>query len=192
MYRAVTLAFIETETSVDEVPAEDLLGAITIDVEPADSGLTVLLNGEEVTDRLRTPQVDALVSDVSRLRVVRERMVDLQRTIGHRIAREHRGVVAEGRDTGTVVFPEADVKVYMVADVRERARRRLRELRDTRPDLSLEDVIQSIRERDRRDAQRAIGPLRPASDAVELDTTGLSIDEQIDSVIALARERERI
>lgn len=192
MYRAVTLAFLETGTPLEEEAGEELLDRIRIDLKPTETGVQVLLDDVEVSARLRSPRVDEAVSDVSRLRVVRERMVDLQRKIGRRLARDWGGVVAEGRDTGTVVFPEAAVKIFMVADIRERARRRLRDLRETNPDLSIEAVIESIEERDRRDAQRAVGPLQKAEDAIELDTTGLSVEEQIDEVIAYARERESL
>ena len=191
MYRALTLAFIRSGTSIEEDDAEDLLRETTIDMNVAKDESRVFLNGEEVTGELRRSEVDEHVSSVSRLRSVRERMVDLQQTIGRRLARQHGGVVAEGRDIGTVVFPEAELKIFMVADVEERARRRWKDLREAQPDLTLEVVVEALEERDRRDAARSVGPLRRADDAIELDTTGLSIEDQIDQVIAYARERKR-
>ncbi len=190
IYRAVTLAFIRSDTPVEEEAARELLQETTIDLASTAEENRVFLDGEEVSGELRGGLVDQKVSAVSREPAVRERMVELQRRIGHRLAREHGGVVAEGRDIGTVVFPEAEVKIFMVADIEERARRRLKELRKTSPEITLEAVVRSIEERDRRDAERAVGPLRRADDAIELDTTGLSIDDQIDQVIAYARERQ--
>lgn len=192
MYRAVTLAFVRSEMPIAEEAAEELLQGTTIDLVPASSENRVFLNGEDVSGELRRADVDTMVSAVSRLRSVRERMVGLQQTIGRRLARQHGGLVAEGRDIGTVVFPEAEVKIFMVAAVEERARRRLKELRESDPELTLQAVIDSLEKRDRRDAERSVGPLRRADDAIELDTTGLSIDDQIDQVIAYVRERKSL
>lgn len=130
-----------------------------------------------------------MVSQISTLRAVRERLVKDQRRIGFEQEEGHGGVILDGRDTGTVVFPEADLKVFMVADIDERARRRKKEYDREGKDLSLEEVREEIRDRDHRDRNREIAPLRRADDAVTLDTTGRTIDEQIAFVVDRVKAR---
>ena len=149
----------------------------------ADGRMQVVLNEEDVSEKIRTPEVGAVVSQISTLRPVRDRMVREQRRIGFEQEEHHGGVILDGRDTGTVVFPEADLKVFMVADVEERARRRYQEYTEEGKDISLEAVRQEIRDRDQRDRNREIAPLRRADDAVSLDTTEKTIDEQIAFVV---------
>lgn len=151
--------------------------------------MEVLLDGSVVEEELRTPEVTEIVSRVSAMAPVREYLVDLQRRAGRRSEDTLGGAVAEGRDIGTVVFPEADVKIFLVADAEERARRRYRELEADGADVTFEETVAAIEERDRQDTEREIAPLRKAEDAVEVDTTGLSIDDQIEKVAKIARER---
>ncbi len=144
----------------------------------------VYLDGEDVSEAIRSPEVSNASSVMSTVPRVRRAMVRQQRKLGHST-----DCVMEGRDIGTVVFPDADLKVFIVASMDERARRRLQDHERRDEAFSLEDVIEEIRERDRRDSTRLDSPLVKAEDAVELDTTNLTVDEQVDAVIKLARER---
>ena len=192
MYRAVGLAFRDQGLPFTDAAAAALLPGLDVRLQPDADRVRVALNGDDVTDRIRTPEAADGASRVSALAPVREAMVALQR----RVALAHEadgGVVVEGRDIGTVVFPEADVKFFLVADLDARARRRLvdqgqGEEAGPDPDPSaLEQVRSEIAERDRRDESRALAPLRPASDALLLDTTSLSIEEQVERVLAAVR-----
>lgn len=167
----------------------DALGYVLGVEEHAEGALRVFLHAEDVTERIRTPEASEAASRVSALPSVRARLVDEQRRIARERIAEGGGVVMEGRDIGTVVFPDAEVKVFMVANPMARAERRHRELADRGEDVSLDAVADEIAARDARDSQRAVAPLRPAEDAVTLDTTRLSIDEQVERVLALVRER---
>lgn len=189
MYRTVALAFLDRGAAFTDEAAEGLLASLDLDLRMGTDGLMVTLDHDDVTERIRTPETSEAASRVSALPAVRRRLVEEQR----RMAREQNdaglGVVMEGRDIGTVVFPEADVKVYMVANPEARAERRHRELTDQGETVSLDDVAEDIAERDARDATRSVSPLRQAEDAVVLDTTGLDIDEQVKRVVALVRTR---
>lgn len=187
MYRAVALAVLEAGADPDDAVAT---GAVCSDVDvtlhPAESGLTVMLDGHDITARIREPEVSAATSRVAGHRAVRERLVALQRAI---MARGD--WVADGRDIGTVVCPDADLKVFLTAEQSERARRRHAELLG-RPDApTLGDVTRDLAERDARDAGRAVAPLIPASDAWVLDTTGLSFEEVVESIVERARGTSR-
>lgn len=183
MYRAVALAFLRADASATPTGADHVLPALDVDVTYRDDTMHVFLGDEEVTDELRTSEVGAIVSDISTLAPVREYMVEEQRRIGREQAEIHGGVVLDGRDTGTVVFPNADVKIFMVADVNERARRRQKEYEAAGEDISLDAVRAEIEERDRQDRTRDIAPLRRAEDAEVLDTTDCTIAEQVAFVV---------
>jgi len=183
MYRAVALGFLRADAPATAQGAEQVLPDLDVDVTYQGDTMHVFLGGEDVTERLRTAAVDGAVSDVSTLKPVRTRMVEEQRRIGREQAAVHGGVVLDGRDTGTVVFPGADVKIFVVADVEERARRRLQEYEAAGEDLSLEDVQAEIERRDLQDRNRDIAPLRRAADAIELDTTDCTIAEQVAFVV---------
>ncbi|PQJ33449.1 cytidylate kinase [Salinibacter sp. 10B] len=184
MYRAVALGFLQADADVTVEAAQHVLPSIEVDVRyQADGRMQVVLNEEDVSEKIRTPEVGAVVSQISTLRPVRDRLVREQRRIGFEQEERHGGVILDGRDTGTVVFPEADLKVFMMADVDERARRRYQEYTEEGKDISLEAVRQEIRDRDQRDRNREIAPLRRADDAVSLDTTEKTIDEQIAFVV---------
>lgn len=183
MYRAVALAFAQSDAQCTNEDAQKVLEGVQIDITyDEEGGMRVWLNGTDVTDPIRDQQISRLASQVSQLRAVREKLVEEQR----RIARDHEadkgGVVLDGRDTGTVVFPNADLKIYMVADARERARRRQQEYAEQDVNISLDEVHEEILNRDRRDQERDLAPLRRADDAVELDTTDRSIEEQVEFV----------
>jgi cytidylate kinase len=183
MYRAVALGFLRADAAATSEAAGRVLPALSVNVTYQEGAMQVYLNEEEVTAHLRTAEVGAIVSDISTLAPVRDYMVEQQRRIGHEQAEVHGGVVVDGRDTGTVVFPEADLKIFMVADVEERARRRLQEYEAAGEHISLAEVQAEIEERDRQDRTRDIAPLRRAEDAVEFDTTDCTIAEQVAFVV---------
>jgi cytidylate kinase len=149
-------------------------------------GERVLLHGQDVTDAIRTPEISRGASVVSARPVVRERLLGLQRDLGRSAPR---GAVLEGRDIGTVVFPDAEVKFFLTASDDARAQRRHSELSEKGLSVSLEDVLSDQRRRDADDTQRAIAPLKAAPDAIVVDTTGLDLDAVVDRCEQLAREK---
>jgi len=183
MYRAVALGFLRDGAPTTPEGAERVLPTLDVDVQYRADTMRVFLGEEEVTDQIRTAEVGSVVSDISTLASVREYMVEQQRRIGRDQAEEHGGVVLDGRDTGTVVFPDADLKIFMVADLDERARRRQQEYEAAGEDISFEEVRAEIEERDHQDRNRGIAPLRRAEDAVLLDTTDRTIAEQVAFVV---------
>jgi len=189
MYRAVTWAALERGISIEDEPAVTALAEqLRIDVTPptADDGrqYTVLADGVDVTWAIRTPEVNASVSPVSAYPGVRRALVAQQR----RVAAGGR-VVMVGRDIGTVVLPDADLKVYLDAEVEERARRRVREVQARGEEADYEPVLVSMRRRDGIDSSRADSPLRVAEDAIVVDTTDLGIAEVLAEVERLVERR---
>lgn len=183
LYRAVGLLAWERQLEPDD--AEGLARVCeTLDgrFEPGPSGQRLFLGRRDVTDQIRRPEVSQMASKVSAQPLVRERLLAVQREMGR-----GGGVVIEGRDIGTVVFPEADLKVYLDASAEERSRRRHRELRQKGTLTSLALTRRDMQERDGRDRGRSHAPLRPASDAVILDTTGLSLTEVVDTLVNYAK-----
>jgi cytidylate kinase len=146
----------------------------------------VFLAGEDISAAIRTPEMSRGASVVSARPVVRERLLGLQRTLGRAAAR---GAVLEGRDIGTVVFPDATVKFFLTAADEARARRRHTELAGKGHDVELSDVLKDQRRRDKDDSERAIAPLKPAPDAIVVDTTGLDLDQVVDQCFRAVRER---
>lgn len=182
MYRAVTLAALRAIQSVqDEETVSTIARQVQIDVLPPSIGdgrlYDVLLDGEDVTWAIRQPEVDRNVSQVSAYRQVREAMTEQQRRIGQR-----GDVVMVGRDIGTVVFPEAELKVYLDASVEERARRRYDEMIKRGQPASFDEILEAMKRRDRMDSSRAIAPLRPAEDAVIVNTDGLAVCDVLKQV----------
>ena len=193
MYRAATLACLQRGVSVDEQAAvEALAQALAIDVRPpsVEDGrqYDVLLDGEDVTWALRSPTVDANVSRVSMYAGVRRAMSARQREIGLRGR-----VVMVGRDIGTVVLPEAELKIYLDASVEQRARRRWREA-EARGEAvgAYDDVLRAMRERDRVDSTRVVAPLKAALDARIVDSTSMDVDQVVEKVWRLAVGEERL
>jgi len=188
MYRGVTLAVLRSGIDPgDQDAVERLACALSIHLERnPDGSLRVILDGEDVSHHIRTPEVTSNVSQVSAYGGVRACMVEFQRRIG-----EAGGVVMDGRDIGTVVFPDADVKVFMVADIGARAERRQAELQTLGTDVPIDGLASQIAERDRLDSTREVSPLTKASDAVEIDTSNLTIDQQVERVIELAESKMR-
>lgn len=192
MYRAVALAFIRENEERTAEDARRLLPSLRIDFEHTDEGLTVLLNGEDVTGAIRRPDVTSASSDVASLAPVRQKLVEEQRRIAREYERAGGGVVVDGRDIGTVVFPDAGVKIFMTAGEDVRTQRRYDELREKGVEVDLDEVRADIQRRDRQDASRALAPLKKADDAIELDTSQLDVDEQVHAVIQAVEERENL
>ena len=188
MYRAVTLAALKSDTLVkDEVAVTAIANELDLDVQPPsnDDGrqCDVLMNGKDVTWEIRTPAVDENVSQVSMYPGVRQAMTVRQREIGLRGA-----VVMVGRDIGTVVLPEAELKIYLDASVEARANRRYEESLQRGNPVEYDVILKRMRERDRLDSTRTLAPLRPADDAVILDSTNLSIHDVFEKALALAED----
>jgi cytidylate kinase len=186
MYRALALEAHRSGVSVDDAPAAgDLASRTEVGLRPDGAGgVTVLLGGENVTALIRTPEVSDGASRISVHRAVRERMVALQRALA-----AGGGVVMEGRDIGTRVLPDAEVKIYLTATAEERARRRWTEMISRGESVPFETVLDQIRERDARDTGREVDPLRPASDAITIDGTHLSLEAQVEALLRVVRDR---
>ena len=179
MYRAVTLQLLRSKidfVDIDKVSA--ILDDLIIDMFDHKGVNIVKINDEDVTGEIRSSNVTKYVSEVSALLSVRESMVVMQREIGHKT-----DCVIEGRDIGTIVFPNADYKFFMVADIKMRAKRRLKEMKQFGIVKSVKEVISELESRDQKDSSRDNSPLRKAKDAIEIDTSNLSIDEQVDKII---------
>lgn len=182
MYRALALKAVAAGIAVDDGPAVlNLTGSTTIHLQPGEQGNRVLLDGGDVTGDIRTPEVTAAASRLSVHGPVREWMVAAQRALGRNSAS---GIVMEGRDIGTVVFPEADVKLFLDASLESRGDRRFAQGASE----SKSAVLQDMRDRDNRDRSREQSPLVPAADAILLDTTTLTLEEVIGSVESIVQE----
>lgn len=184
MYRAVGLAFREAGAPFTDASADALVPGLDVSLDLSPGGVRVALGDRDVTGLIRTAQAAEDASRASALGAVREAMVDAQRRVAAEQAARGGGVVVEGRDIGTVVFPEAPVKFFLTADLDARARRRTADLG---PDTDLAAVRAELAARDRRDAERALAPLRAAADALPLDTTELDIDQQVAVVLDAVR-----
>jgi len=183
MYRAVALSARRCNIEpADADHLQHLLDKIRIDLEPEAGGGRVLVDGADVSDAIRSPEVSRVVGSYADIPAVRRALVQQQQAVGRQ-----GGVVAEGRDVTSVVFPHADLKIYMVADLSERARRRHREFVDKGVVITFDQVRADIERRDREDAIRDYGG-ESASPSVELDTTGLNIPEVVEQIISLARK----
>jgi cytidylate kinase len=186
MYRAIALKVLRSGTPLNRPDAIAAIADRTdVRLQYQNGDQRVLLDGEDVTDQLRSAEVTRAVTPVCEVPEVRRKMVQLQRKAGGQ-----GGVVVEGRDIGTVVFPDAELKIFMVADLEERAKRRLLEMQRSGGKADLREIMAGIRERDRRDEQRADSPLQRAADAVTLDTTNLSVSEQVEEILRLYRAYE--
>lgn len=177
MYRAAALAFHCAGASPEV--AQDR-ARVLADLRVDQQGVRTFLNGEDVSEAIRTPEVSRLASRVSSHPGVREVLVEQQRRIG----REGAGCVVDGRDIGTVVFPDACCKIYLTASVEERARRRFLELQAKGAEQSFEEVAEDIRARDHADMSRAVAPLRKAEDAVEVDSSAMTLEQVVSTIIA--------
>ncbi|AYN94962.1 MULTISPECIES: (d)CMP kinase [Pseudomonas] len=183
------LAFAARNHGVDLTNEESLKAlAAYLDVQfqaGHEHGQRIVLEGEDVTDFIRTEDIGAGASQVAILPAVREALLQRQKAF-----REAPGLIADGRDMGTVVFPDAELKIFLTASAEERARRRYLQLKKKGESVTLPGLLEEIRERDERDTQRTVAPLKPADDAIVLDSTNLSIEQVLDHILALAAERD--
>jgi cytidylate kinase len=179
MYRAITYLALEQEAVNDETRIIELARSCKIDLDYKDGEVIVLLNGKNISKEIRSAEVNSHVSDVSKISDVRKVLVEKQREMGAK----GKGVVMEGRDIGTVVFPNADVKIFLTASLDIRANRRTKEYNENGSKVLVDDIKSNLSNRDKIDSSRNDSPLIKASDAVEVDTTNVSIDEQVNLIL---------
>lgn len=186
MYRAVGLYV--TRKGLDTKDANQVnsvLDEISLDVKLSNEGQKIFLNGEDVTKLIRTPEISMAASNVSAVKEVREKLVEIQRNLA-----ESKSVIMDGRDIGTVVLPNATTKIFLNADLDVRADRRYKELIKKGQNVTFEDVKNDIIKRDKNDMSRAASPLKKADDAVEVDTTGKTLDEVVNDIISIVNEKK--
>lgn len=184
MYRAITYLALEFATIQNESRIIELARSCKIDLEYKDGEVIVLLNDRNVSKDIRSAEVNAHVSDVSKISEVRKLLVEKQRAMGAKGS----GVVMEGRDIGTVVFPNADVKIFLTASLDIRANRRTKEYNENGSKVLVDDIKSNLFNRDKIDSSRNDSPLTKASDAVEVDTTNVTIDEQVNLILTEAKK----
>ena len=178
MYRAVTLLALRKKIKISEnSDLISLLERFDLKIEQHENKILVILNGEDVSDEIRRLDVTENVSEVSALSIVRKTLVKIQRKVAN-----DQNCVVEGRDIGTVVFPNAEVKFYVVADYDVRAKRRLLDFKRLGEEKSIDNLIEEIKNRDKYDSERKDSPLLKANDAIEVDTTNMTIEQQVDTM----------
>ena len=184
MYRVVTLAVLRNHISLEDYDAiYELVQNIDIRFSMKDGKQIVFMNKEDVTDEIRSVEVTRNVSAVSAIKEVRTRLVHLQQEIA-----ENHSIIMDGRDIGTVVLPQAEIKIFLVASVEERAKRRFIENQEKGIEMSYEELVEDIRRRDYIDSTRKESPLRKAEDAIEIDTTTMTIEDVVKTVTALIQK----
>ena len=185
MYRAMALLVARAGVALeDDAAVQRICAPAKITFRRANGGYHVLVNGEDVSQSIRTPEISLLTSRLASRKVVRDLLLVQQRELG-----AAGGVVLEGRDIGTVVFPDAEVKFYLTASVEERGRRRFEELRQKGEPVTLAQTIAEVAQRDEQDRSREHAPLKRAADAVDIDSTGRSIDQVLDEMMRIIAER---
>lgn len=185
MYRCVALAMLEQNIKIEEnEKIAELLQKIKIDFIETENGKKVFLNGEDVSLKIRTIEVTEYASPVATIKIVREHLVKLQREMAKSI-----DVIMEGRDIGTNVFPNADVKIYLDATPEERAKRRFKQNKENGIDTPYEEILKNVIDRDYRDSHRELSPLTKAPDAIYIDSTGMTVEEEADAVIKIIEEK---
>ncbi len=183
MYRAITLLAIRNNILKNEDEIIKLANKVDIQLK-FDKGQTyVFVDGVDVSEEIRSIEVSKNVSPVSKIEEVRKTMVQKQRMMGL-----NGGVVVEGRDITTVVFPNADLKIFLTATIEERAKRRVKEYRSKGIEIDFDQVVENITERDRIDSSREVSPLKKSEDAIEIDTSNLTIDEQVNIILQKVNE----
>ena len=186
MYRALALKILRQGLDLaDDQKLAELVNSTAVDLKGEGAELRVILDGKNFASEILTPAVSQMASKASALKLVRERMLELQRRLG-----ERGSVVAEGRDIGTVVFPDAQVKIFLSASAAERARRRYAELRAAGQPVDLDVTLREIEQRDKRDSERALAPLRKADDALVIDSSNSTADEVAACVLAEIRMKQ--
>ncbi|MEO9947284.1 (d)CMP kinase [Paraglaciecola sp.] len=185
IYRVLAVASIHHQIpSEDEAGLLPLASSLDVQFDATESGVKVMLEGEDVSDSIRTEEVGAVASQVASLPSIREALLRRQRAF-----KQSPGLVADGRDMGTVVFPEAEVKVFLTASAEERADRRYKQLKAKGHDVSIPRLLADIRARDDRDINRSVAPLVPAEDALVVDSTKLSVEQVIEKIEVFAKQK---
>lgn len=185
LYRTIGLAVCRRGIAgTDTQGIVDTLPAIQVALTYQDGAQHVLLDGEDVSDAIRTPQISAYASQVSAVPAVRAYLLDLQRDMAKR-----QSVIMDGRDIGTVILPDAKVKIFLTASPEKRAARRCAELREKGEDVTVEGILADMERRDALDASRAVAPLRQAEDAVRVDTSDLTLEQSIQAVLTVIRDK---
>lgn len=184
MYRTCAYYFITNHIEISEENAVKHMNEIDIKLSYNDGSMAIFLNNEDVTDKIRTSEISMGASNISKIAYVREKLVDMQRKVG-----ENSSVVMDGRDIGSVVFPNADLKVYLDADSKVRAIRRKRDLEKIGQHLSIEEIEEDIKKRDFQDMNRENSPLIKVKDAVAIDTTDMSVEDVVNYIINLLKEK---
>jgi len=186
MYRAVTLAAIEAGVDIrNEEKLLEIVQTTDFQFSVRQGQMAVFIDGVDVTEQIRQPQVTANARHIASKASLREKLVEMQR----QFAACQEKIVTEGRDQGTVAFPDANIKFYLTANSRERAKRRQIELRVKGINESLEQIEKAIEERDKSDENRAVGPLKPAPDAIVIDTTDLSVEQVVEKILRCVEEK---
>lgn len=183
-FRCVALNMLKEEITIEEEgKIKELLDKIDINMK--ENG-EVFLNGEDVTKRIRENDVNNFVSPISVVKIIRDKLLEIQRKIA-----QGKNVIMEGRDIGTVVFPNADVKIYLDASPEERAKRRVRQNQEKGIDTSYEEVLKNIIDRDKRDSTREVAPLKKAEDAIYVDSTNMTIEEVVSEIVRIVKEKQK-
>jgi CMP/dCMP kinase len=184
MYRAVAFKMLRGGVEVtDRMKIEELLSNTQVSQREENGQTHILLDGHDVSEEIRTPEISLWVGPVSENEIVRRHLVNWQRELG-----KQGGAVLEGRDIGTVVFPDADLKVYLDADIKTRAKRRRKEMLCRGIEQTLEEIETTLAARDERDSNREFSPLRKAADAITVDTTHMTIGDQVNAIVTLAKK----
>jgi len=184
LYRVVAYAAMQSAIALDDSTAlEALCSRITILPRTADGNMNVLIDGEDVSGNVRTEEISMRASTISAVSAVRQALLLPQRNAGR-----DGGIVAEGRDMGTIVFPGADIKFFLDADVDERAKRRYLQLMESGSNVDLDEIKRGLEARDSQDTQRKIAPLKPAGDSVIIDTTGIDVDGVVEKMITIVEK----
>lgn len=182
-FRCVALNMLQEGIEIqEENKIKELLDKIDINMKETGQ---IFLNGEEVTKKIRENDVSNFVSPVSVIKIVRDKLLEIQRKIA-----QGKNVIMEGRDIGTVVFPNADVKIYLDASPEERAKRRLKQNQEKGITTSYEEVLKNILDRDKRDSSREVAPLKQADDAIYIDSTNMTIEEVTDKIVGIIKEKQ--
>lgn len=184
MYRAVALAWLQKGYTETEEDLKRLMSEISIELRLTDDGQRTYLDGRDVSDEIRTPEVSKWASPLSAWQVVRTKLVKMQQYFG-----KDGGIVADGRDIATVVYPDAKVKVFLTASLQARAERRALELKNNGFEVNIEEIKAQIAERDKNDSTRANSPLTKTEESIEIDSSNLSIDEQVQIIYKIAESK---
>lgn len=193
MYRELALACLREKINInDENEVLKILNSISIELKNTNFGVRAFLNGEDVSDEIFQPDISKLTPITAAFPGVRKEMVLRQKKMTEEAINSEKSIVMEGRDITTDVIPDADIKIYLTADIKKRAERRLRQFTDRGIKINFDDVLRDLEKRDKQDTERLASPLRVAEDAVVIDTTNDTIDQTVDKVIVKLKERNLI